>query len=296
MAGARTVSLFYRSKLLFSGFVKLTRVPNLLILALTQYLTAGFLIDAHAGWKAYALDWRLFLLALSTVAIAAGGYIINDYYDIKIDFINKPERVIVGKVVKRRIVMAAHTLLNLLGISIGFFLSPTVGLLNFLAAFFLWLYSNQLKRLPLVGNVVIAMLSGLSVGIVAVLYQDYKLLVWVYALFAFAISLIREIIKDMKDVQGDEVFGCRTLPIIWGIRKTKNLLYILIGFFIFLLFFLSGIIGKQTLINYFIILILPISFFITRLVYADTKKEYAFLSDFCKLLMLSGILSMLFFK
>lgn len=192
--------------------------------------------------------------------------------------------------------MAAHSALNLLGIAIGLSLSLAVGLLNLLAVFFLWLYSNQLKRLPLIGNMVIAMLSGLSVGIVAVLYQDYKLLVWAYALFAFAISLIREIIKDMKDVQGDEVFGCRTLPIIWGIRKTKNLLYILIGFFIFLLFFLSGIIGNQTLINYFMILILPISFFIWRLVYADTRKEYAFLSDFCKLLMLSGVLSMLFFE
>lgn len=296
MIGTKAMDLYSRSKLMLSGFVKLTRIPNLLVLALTQYLTAGFLLDIHSGWKAYVLDWRLFLLVLSTVAIAAGGYIINDYYDIKIDFINKPERVIVGKVVKRRIVMAAHSALNLLGIAIGLSLSLAVGLLNLLAVFFLWLYSNQLKRLPLIGNMVIAMLSGLSVGIVAVLYQDYKLLVWAYALFAFAISLIREIIKDMKDVQGDEVFGCRTLPIIWGIRKTKNLLYILIGFFIFLLFFLSGIIGNQTLINYFMILILPISFFIWRLVYADTRKEYAFLSDFCKLLMLSGVLSMLFFE
>lgn len=296
MVGIKAIGLRFKGKLLLTGFVKLTRVPNLLILALTQYLTAAFLIDAHSGWKAYLLDWRLFLLALSTTAIAAAGYIINDYYDIKIDFINKPERVVVGRVLKRRVVMAAHTLLNLIGIVIGLLLSWTIGLIHFSSAFLLWFYSNQLKRLPLVGNTVVALLSGASVWVVSVLYREYNLIVFVYAIFAFAISLIREIIKDMEDVQGDEIFGCRTLPIIWGIRKTKNLLYILIGFFIFLLFFLSGMIGNQTLTNYFIILILPFTFFIVRLVYADTKKDYAFLSDFCKILMLSGILSMVFFK
>lgn len=283
-------------KLLITGFARMARVPNLIIVAVTQYMAALFLINPYASWKSYVYDWRLFLLALSTTIIAAGGYLINDYYDIKIDFINKPDRVIVGKLIKRRVVMFAHTVLNLTGIAIGIFLSWKIGLIHFLSAFLLWFYSNQLKRLPLVGNLTIAVLSGVSVGIVSVLYHDYNLLVAVYVVFAFAISLIREIIKDMEDLQGDEVFGCRTLPIIWGIRKTKSLLYVLIGFFIFLLFFLSGLIGNTTLTLYFTLLILPLTFFITRLVYADTKKAFGFLSDFCKILMLSGVLSMIFFK
>lgn len=296
MVGIKTSRLRFKGRLVATGFFRLTRVPNLFILAVTQYFTSAFLIDANSGWKDYLSDWRLFLLAFSTVAIAAAGYIINDYYDIKIDLINKPERVVVGKVLKRRVVMAAHTLLNIIGITIGLLLSWTIGLIHFLSAFLLWFYSNQLKRLPLVGNITIALLSGMSVAVVAVLYDEYKLIVFVYAIFAFAISLIREIIKDMEDVHGDEVFGCRTLPIIWGIRKTKNLLYMLIGFFLFLNFFFSGMIGNNTLTNYFIVLVLPITFFIVRLVYADRRKDYAFLSDFCKILMLSGILSMIFFK
>ncbi|MFP4090590.1 MAG: geranylgeranylglycerol-phosphate geranylgeranyltransferase, partial [Cyclobacteriaceae bacterium] len=234
------------------------------------------------------------LLVFSTTVIAAAGYLINDYYDIKIDFINKPNKVIVGRVLKRRMVMFAHTLLNMLGIGIGFFLSPMVGLVNFSAAFLLWLYSNQLKRLPLIGNVTIAFLSGLSVWVIGLYYPQQELLVFTYAVFAFGISLVREIIKDIEDMQGDETSGCKTLPIILGVRYTKFFLYFLSALFIFLLFFMSGMIGNQQLIYFFLLLIIPIAYFITRLVYADTKREFSFLSNFCKLIMLSGILSMIF--
>ena len=163
------------------------------------------------------------------------------------------------------------------------------------AAFLLWLYSNQLKRLPLVGNLVIAALSGLAVWTVSLHFPQNHLLVYTYAIFAFAISLLREIVKDMEDMQGDESFGCKTLPILLGIRYTKFFLYFLSALFIFLLFFMAGLIGNQTLINYFLILVIPITYFIFRLVYADTKKEFTYLSAYCKVLMLSGILSMLFF-
>jgi 4-hydroxybenzoate polyprenyltransferase len=291
----KVARLAYDGKHILTGFARVTRVHNLLVLALTQYLTAIFLVDIHGTWRGYAKDYELFLLIFSTTIIAAAGYLINDYYDVKIDFINKPDRVIVGKMLKRRIVMVAHTLLNLLGVAIGFYLSPKIGLINLGAAFLLWLYSNQLKRLPLVGNLVIAALSGLAVWAVSVHFPQNHLLVYTYAIFAFAISLLREVIKDMEDMQGDESFGCKTLPILLGIRYTKFFLYFLSALFIFLLFFMAGLIGNQTLINYFLILVIPISYFIFRLVYADTKKEFTYLSAYCKVLMLSGILSMLFF-
>jgi 4-hydroxybenzoate polyprenyltransferase len=276
------------------GFVRATRAQNLIILALMQYLTAIFLVDIHNSWQAYVYDLQLFLLVFSTTIIAAAGYLINDYYDIKIDFINKPERVIVGKVLKRRLVMFAHTFMNLLGISIGFYLSPLVGVVNLGAAFLLWLYSNQLKRLPLIGNVIIALLSGMAVWIVGLYFPQNELLVFTYAVFAFGISLVREIIKDIEDMQGDETFGCKTLPILLGVRHTKFFLYFLSALFIFLLFFMSGMIGNSILVLYFFLLTIPIGHFIFRLVYADTRQEYGYLSDFCKLIMLSGILSMTF--
>lgn len=277
------------------GFLRLTRFQNLLIIGLTQYLTAIFLIGPDEMWWEYLTSIRLFLLSSSTILIAAAGYIINDYYDVKIDYINKPDRVIVGRVLKRRIVMAAHSVFNLLGIGIGFFLMPKLGLVNFLAAFWLWLYSNQLKRLPFIGNLSVAFLTGLSICVVAMYYQENELLIYTYAVFAFAITLVREIVKDMEDLKGDATFGCKTLPIIWGIPRTKILQYILLSLFIGLLIFMAAEVDRLVLKNFFLLLILPVAYFIVRLVRADSTKEFSFLSLYCKLIMLAGVISMMFF-
>lgn len=283
--------LFYWTK----GVAKLTRVSNLVFLALTQYFAAYFLVDVHYGQRAYLTDARLFLLVFSTVCIAAAGYMINDYYDVKIDLINRPQRVVVGTTLKRRYVMVGHIALSLFGIVIGFLISWKIGAIHCGSVFLLWLYSNRLKRLPFIGNLIIAGLSGLAIALVGIYYREQEFLVFTYALFAFAISLVREIIKDMEDLPGDQTFGCRTLPVAWGIHRTKNLLYALSAVFIFLLFFMAGKLGNQTLITYFILLVIPITFFIIRLVRADTRRDFSLLNNFCKLLILSGIVSMVFF-
>jgi len=279
----------------FRGFLKLTRFPNLLIIGLSQYLTAIFLVSHPQNGFDKLYSPKLFLLSLSTLMIAAAGYIINDYYDIKIDYVNKPEKVVVGKLVKRRIVLASHIILNILGIGIGFYLSLRVGTLNFIAGFLLWIYSNQLKRMPLIGNLVIALLTGLSVFIIAVYYQENVHLITTYAVYAFSINLVREIIKDMEDIRGDMRFGSKTLPIIWGFRKTKYFLYVLISLFILVLFALSSQLANQTLNIFLIVLIFPIIYLIYLLYRADTQKRFHQLSTFCKLLMLAGIFSITFF-
>lgn len=277
------------------GFLRLTRIQNLLIIGLTQYVTAIFLVGPSSAWWDYLSSPKLFLLSTATILIAAAGYIINDYYDVKIDYINKPERVIVGRVIKRRVVMIAHTVFNFMGIAIGFYLMPKLGLVNFLSAFLLWLYSNQLKRLPFIGNLSVAILTALSICVVAIYYRENELLVYTYALFAFAITLVREIIKDMEDVKGDATFGCKTLPIMLGIRQTKILLYVLIGLFIGLLVYIAAEVDKLVLKNFFILLILPVAYLVVRLVRADSRREYAFLSLYCKLIILAGVISMMFF-
>ena len=227
--------------------------------------------------------------------IAAAGYIINDYYDIKIDYIHKPERVAVGKLIKRRIVLVSHVLLNVIGIGIGFYLNLYVGIINFFAGFLLWIYSNQLKRLPFIGNLVISLLTGLSIFVVAIYYHKNVSLLMNYAVFAFSINLIREIIKDMEDLRGDIRFGSKTLPIVWGLRKTKYFLYGLILVFVIVLFYLSVQLQNPILNLFFIILIVPIIYFIYLLYRADSQKRFHKLSMYCKILMLAGISSMAFF-
>ena len=146
------------------SFIRLTRVGNLFIIAFAQYFTAFFLMKQG---KMVFTDLNFFLLSLSTVMIAAAGYIINDYYDIKIDFINKPERVVIGKNITRRYAILFHTVLSGLGVLIGVYVSLWIGAINIISVFLLWLYSNLLERLPFVGNLSVAFLTGLSLILVA---------------------------------------------------------------------------------------------------------------------------------
>lgn len=278
-----------------SGFLKIIRYPNLIIIVLSQYMVAIFLVGPKTNWQDYLMHPGLFAMCFSTVLIAAAGYIINDYYDVKIDLINKPGRVIVGKILKRRVVMVWHTVFNILGVGVGLMAGWKIAAINFFAAFLLWLYSNQLKRLPFIGNMVVSLLTCMSILVVSIYFRQSHSLIFIYAFFAFSFTLIREIIKDMEDLRGDATHGCITLPIIWGIRKTKLLLYaIILVLFIFMMFFL---LAEQNVVitAYFSLLALPFLYFMYKLVMADSQKSFAELSLYCKLFMLSGILSISFF-
>lgn len=274
------------------GLAKLIRWPNLLIIALSQYLAAIFLIGPSENYLDYLFDVELFLIALGTILIAAAGYIINDYYDVKIDYINKPQKVVVGSTLKRRAAMFIHTGLNILGILAGVLVSLKIALINLLAATLLWGYSNQLKRMPFIGNFSVAILSGLSIALVGIHYPANSHKVYFYALFAFFISLIREIVKDIEDLKGDASFGCMTLPVVWGIRQTKTFIYGLFFFFALTLIYLASLMGNVFLNYYFALLIIPGAFIIYKLIIADTRKQFKLLSNQLKWLMLLGILSM----
>lgn len=271
------------------ALIRLTRLWNLIIIAVAQYFSAWFLISPDT-WH----DVRLLVLSLSTMIIAAGGYSINDYYDVKIDLINKPERVVVGKTLSRRQVLLIHSLLSLTGTAMGFFLSWPIGVVNFIAGFLLWLYSNALKRLPFVGNLAVALLTGLSVFVVNLLFLPIQTLVLVYVLFAFFMTLIREIIKDMEDLKGDDSFGCRTLPIIWGLRPTKVFIYLLILLFCAGVILIHFYVARLPVLFFTGFLLVPMGILVIWLIRADTKKDYFYLSQISKLIMLAGIFSMAF--
>jgi 4-hydroxybenzoate polyprenyltransferase len=274
-----------------TGFFRLVRWPNLLMLALTQYLVRLSLISPETPWYLGLPEGNLFRLVLSTACIAAAGYIINDYYDIKIDLINKPERVVIGRYIKRRWALGVNFALNGLGVLLGLTVSYRVAALNLAAVFLLWLYSNYLKRRPFWGNLLVSLLTALSLVVLAVQYRRHEEVVYLYALFSFCLSLVREIIKDMEDVKGDATFGCETLPILWGIRRTKTLLYVILASF-FLILAGSLRVLPTSMIYLFALLALPMGYLVYRLVRADTRRDFAFLSQYCKVVMLLGVLTM----
>lgn len=270
-----------------AALVRLTRFWNLVIVGMAQYFTAIFLLD-----RAHVYDWRLFILASSTAIIAAAGYIINDYYDIKIDLINKPERVVIGKGITRRYALFFHTLLSLVGVALGFVLGWKVGVIHFISAFLLWWYSNNLKRQPVVGNLMVALLTGLTIVLVNVLYSTSNPLVGIYALFAFFMTLVREVVKDMEDLKGDNTFGCRTLPIVWGLRRTKLAIYGLLVIFSISVIAVNLRYAQLPHSYFLMFLFVPLGVLVMWLARADTRKDFYWLSQWCKVILLLGIFSM----
>ncbi|HEY8510642.1 MAG TPA: geranylgeranylglycerol-phosphate geranylgeranyltransferase [Cyclobacteriaceae bacterium] len=272
-----------------ASLLRLTRVWNLLIIALAQYFTAAYLVDEDV-----VLNPRLALLTLSTLLVAAAGYIINDYYDVKIDLINKPERVVVGRSIGRRYALLLHTVFSAVGIAIGAYLSLWIGAVNLFSVWLLWLYSNTLKRKPFIGNVAVALLTGLSILVVDALFYPHHSLIWIYALFAFFMTLVREIVKDMEDLKGDNTFGCRTLPILLGIRRTKAVIFLILIVFLTSVVILNRSYTQLPLYYFALFLFAPVSLLAIWLLRADMKKEFTWISTFCKVILVLGIISMAF--
>ncbi len=293
-----------------SAFFGLIRWVNLVYIALTQLLVALCLQHYEA---IHNIDfYHLTLLILSTVFLAAAGYIINDYFDVKADEINKPNRIYINRVFKRRTAMLWHILFNTLGVGIGFFLAFRLGhwylgIIHLIVWVLLWYYSVALKKLPLIGNLLV---SAITATVVLVVYWFApnnafdEFFVLSYALFAFLMNLQRELVKDMEDIEGDRSIECKTLPIVWGISKTKKLT---IGINIFTIACIALFQFYQLKYNpefwmlpswwlAILLLQLPLLYLIIRLKNADRPANFKLVSNGIKAIMLAGILLLIVLK
>lgn len=232
---------------LFKDIMRLVRWSNLLFIGallwvMEKWVAVPILDSAAFGEQ---LPWYvLALIMLGTILIAAGGYVINDYFDVKIDRINRPDQLIVTRTVSKEGAMHLSLWLSGTGILCGLasawlLHSVTIGMIYIIVPGLLWFYSSSYKRLFLIGNLTIALLSGLtplliSIANVAQLQKLYASLLpyttlehdlycWLggFALFAFLLTWIREIIKDMQDQMGDRELECHSMPVVWGELWTK---------------------------------------------------------------------------
>ncbi|MES2628450.1 MAG: geranylgeranylglycerol-phosphate geranylgeranyltransferase [Bacteroidota bacterium] len=308
------------------AFIRLTRPLNLLMVAFTmfamRYWVIGSLISPF-GFELQFSSVKFILLVFSVVCIAAAGNVINDYFDAKIDTINKPESVIVGFGVSRRVAMTAHFVFSLLGIAIGTYLAWSIGRLNLagihlFCAVTLWYYSSVFKRQLFLGNFVIALLAGLVPVIVALYelpllavhysgfleerFQDsgidpglYLKIIfyWIlaFAVFAFLLNLIREIQKDLADMSGDRENGRETIPIIYGYTFTYIVITILTAITSGLLAWAyTRFIAHSFSLAYFIVLFgipMAISLYFTWT--AKNRKHYLIAGNLVKFVMVAGI-------
>ncbi len=278
----------------------LVRWPNLAIMLLSLGLVRGLLLPGQPP-GAVLLAPRFGLLVLAALLVAAAGYIINDYYDVKIDAINRPARLVVGRLLRRRHAMLAHVLLSGLGVILATALSCRLGAVTMGAAALLWGYSARFKRLPLVGNVSIATLTAALILLPALLAttppEGRLKAVWLYALAAFLLTVVREIVKDLEDMRGDAQHGCRTLPLVWGVARSK---WVAAFFLLCLGALVLGAAGqllawgRWPLATWLLALVLlPLGWLARLLLRADRRRHFRQLSAWCKGIMLAGVLSML---
>lgn len=302
-----------------SAFFKLIRLPNLLIIAVTQILMRYLIVIPLLKINGLAPLFTLFdfiILVLATTFISAAGYVINDYFDMKTDLVNRPETVIVGNKIKRRYVMFIHIIINVLGIFFGFYVSmqiqlPQLGFIYILIAGVLWYYSTTYKRQFLIGNIIVSLLVGM-VPIMVALYEIppqiaqnkqiiitsnfdiYEILFWVLAFgfFGFISTLIREIIKDLEDFEGDNIYGRNTVPIILGKKNAKIIIIALIFFTIISLIFISLKFLNDLISAIYISLTILIPYVIlaNNIIKAKNKKDYSKANQLSKLTMLTGIM------
>jgi 4-hydroxybenzoate polyprenyltransferase len=316
-----------------AAFFRLIRWPNLVFILITQLLFY-WCISKRTFTKyqvfSYLQPIHLLLIIAASVFIAAAGYIINDYFDLNIDRVNKPHKLVVEKIIKRRWAIVWHLVLSAIGLCLSFCASLLIGdwyfiitIANFCCIVALWVYSTTYKRRLLIGNTLI---SALTAWVILVLYiaefphwfkvdagylQAYnysmeKLFKYavLYAAFAFVISLIREVIKDMEDMEGDAKYGCKTMPIVWGIPTTKVFvavwIVVLLGALTILQFYVlhfnRWMVGLFYLIYSLAFIILPLAWILRRLYLAKVANDYHKISTIVKLVMFAGILSMIFFE
>lgn len=296
-------------------YLKLIRYQNLFLLALMQLVFRyGFLKFQNIP---LALNHFQFgLLVLSTLLIAAAGYVINDIFDQDTDYDNRPNTVIVGKSISEKTAYNLYFILNILGVAIGFYLSNVIQKPSFAGIFIiisatLYLYASSLKQMLLVGNFIIALLLSFSVlilGLFDLLPATYDgnlaqmgmlfSMLLDYALFAFIINFIREIVKDMEDVTGDYNQGMSTLPIVIGIKNTSKVMFALsIISVLLLLWYINSYLMTNELyvavIYSLLLVVAPIIFFSIKILNANTKNEFHFLSTILKWILFFGILSVL---
>lgn len=261
-------------------------------------------------------------LAISTLCIMAAGNIINDYLDVKIDLRNKPDRVVIGTVISKRWAIALHSMLNIIGIGIAGFIGDKIGnpylvSMQIACTLLLWIYSTHFKRMYVVGNFIVACLTGFAVLLLlfyepmlisyltspVFLHQDPNLklnpayVIIVYSFFAFMLTWMREIVKDMEDFKGDKEEGCMTMPIQIGLLRTARFFSILgvttalpLVYVVYELLMHEMWIIAAIMLLFIVVPLLLLSFYIHK---KATQSHYANWSRYLKIIMLLGIFTIL---
>ena len=266
---------------------------NILVIAFAQYLASIYILAPDLPLRKVVFDINLLVIVIASAMVIAAGYIINNFYDAEKDLINKPRKSMLDRLVSQRFKLTTYFVLNFMAVIAASYVSFRAVFFFSSYIFGIWIYSHKLKRIPFLGNIISATLAITPFFVVFVYYKNFQSVIFVHAVFLFLLILAREMIKDLENISGDIAQNYRTIPIIYGAKTSKAIisLLILLTLLPLLLLLFRFDVGYMNLYFGFCILLLTV--FIFLLLKSKTKKDYVWLHNILKLIIVVGVFSIL---
>ncbi|WP_435264137.1 geranylgeranylglycerol-phosphate geranylgeranyltransferase [Tenacibaculum sp. nBUS_03] len=276
------------------SLLSVIRGYNILVLVAAQYLAAIFIFSEKKSLKVVIFDSHLFYLVLATICIVASGYIINNFYDVKADIINRPIKTGLDSYVKQETKLSLYFLLNFIGFCSGWLVSWRAAFFFAFYIFAIWLYSHKLKKHPLIGLITATILTILPFFAIFIHFKNFSKVIFIHAFFLFLVIMVREIIKDLENIKGAIVNNYNTFPVKYGehnAKKTINVLLVLTLIPVAILYNYPAITYMKYYFYFASFILIFVGFYTFR---ATKKNQYRLLHNILKILLLVGVFSLLF--
>ena len=273
------------------GLFSLVRGYNIVVLILAQYLTSRYILAPSSSFYEILFDLKLFYLVLATAFSTAAGYIINNFYDAEKDSINRPQQVTIEKLVSQNTKLMVYFILNLLVVIIASYVSFRAVLFFSVYIFAIWFYSHKIKKKPIIGNLISAILTITPFFAIFLYYKNFSSLIFVFGFYLFLILSMRELVKDLSNLKGDLVLNYKTIPVVYGeiYAKFMILFLVLANISVTSFLLLSYDLGRMDSFFYFSIILL---FLVLLLLFKAHKyQQYSRIHWLLKLLVLLGVFS-----
>lgn len=290
MVSAKKISLIYK---LFS-LLSVVRGYNILVLVVAQYLASIYIFSPKKSIMNVALDLHLFFIVFANVCVVAGGYIINNFYDIKADKINRPYKADLDNFVKQETRLRIYFLLNFVGVLVGYLISWKAALFFSVYIFSIWFYSHKLKRYPLTGLISATSLTIMPFFVIFIYFKNFSKIIFIHAVFLFLLIMVRELIKDLENMKGAFASNYKTFPVVYGERNTKLISVTLLFCTLVPIFFLLNYPEISYMQYYFYLVLFSLIIISVVLLKSSKKQHYTILHTTLKVLLLIGVMSIVF--
>ena len=278
----------------FFSLLSVIRGYNILVLVLAQYLAAIFIFSPKKYVRSIILDAHLFYIVLASICVVAAGYIINNFYDVKVDRINRPLKAGIDDYVRQSTKLKLYFALNFVGFIFGYLISVKAALFFATYIFGIWFYSHKLKKYPFTGLVSVTVLTILPFFAVFVYFKNFSKIIFVHAVFLFLVLMVRELLKDLQNMKGAIVNDYATFPVFYGEKKTKKLSIFLLALTLFPVVILFSYPALSYMRYYFYFALIVLIFLGFYLWNSTETKQYRMMHNVLKVLLLIGVFSLIF--